>query len=201
MPRSKASASDNSKKAKAKASSTTGKKSNTRKRGSKPAAYIAAIVIIILIIAVAIFAAGLLNTGSNNSSSASFDAFMKNYNSAPRVNIFVTSYNGTVLSGTVSCATAIIEKLVASRTNHREASTIDLNIINETTCIRSTGLGNSTANYTTTTLQNCLNTSSTEPSIYINYSTNNVTIIKPDYLYISGDSLFLRECGLASEIS
>lgn len=180
---------------------TKTRKDDTKSRKGKGSGmkYIVSIIIIVLIIGVAIFASSFLNTpGTGNNS---FSVFEKNYDSAPRVNIFVAAYNGTVLSSTIGCATAVIEQLIASRANHRDAGTIDLNIINETSCIRSVGLGNTSRNYTVTSLQNCLNTSSTEPSLYINYSMTNVTIIKPEYMYISGSALFLRECGLASEFS
>ncbi len=168
-------------------------------KGPGKGKYIAGIVLVVVIIVVAIFASGLLTTMQPDNN---FNAFRQNFNSAPRVDIFVAAYNGTVLSGTISCATAVIEQIVASRTNHRNATTIDLNIINQTSCIRSRGLGGNSSNYTTTSLQNCLNSSSTEPTIYINYSTStNTTIIRPEYLYISGTDLFLRECGVASQIS
>jgi hypothetical protein len=170
-----------------------------KKGGSSYIKYLVSIVIIVAIIGVAIFASSLL--GPQGTGNNSFLMFQKNYDSASRVDIFVTSYNGTILSSTIGCATAVIEQLVANKQEHRNASTIDLNIINRTSCIRSKGLGTATANYTVTSLQNCLNTSSAEPSIYINYSTTNQTIIKPDYLYISGDAVFLQECGLASEFS
>jgi hypothetical protein len=173
------------------------KKEEAQKGGA--AKYVIAILIIVVIIGFALFAGVLLNPKSQNNSS--FNTFKENYDSAARVNIFVAGYNGTILSSTIGCATAIIEQTVASKTNHRNSSTIDLNIINQTSCIRSSGLGVIGANYITTSLQNCLNTSSTEPSIYINYSKQNTTIIRPDYLYVSGDALFLSECGLAPEIS
>jgi len=115
---------------------------------------------------------------------------------------FATAYNGTVESGTVGCATAIIEQIIANRTYHRNSSTIDFNIIaNQTSCIRTVGPGGKTSNTFVTSLQYCLNTTSTEPTIYINYSATNITIIRPDYLYMSGDLLFLRECGVAEQIS
>jgi hypothetical protein len=163
------------------------------------AKYVIAILIIVVIIIVALFAGVILNPKSPNNSS--FETFKKNYDSAARVNIFVAGYNGSILSSTIGCATAIIEQTVASKTNHRNSSTIDLNIINQTSCIRSKGLGVIGANYITTSLQNCLNTTATEPTIYINYSKQNTTIIRPEYLYVSGDALFLSECGLAPEIS
>ena len=158
--------------------------------------YAAAIIIIIAIIGFAIVAGSFGNNQTTN-----FNTFRNNFNSAPRVEIFITAYNGTVLSGTAGCATAIIEEIVASKTNHRNSTTIDFNIINQTSCVRESGLG-TRANYTNSTLQDCLNYINNYPTIYINYSsTANTTIIRPKYLYISGSSLFLRECGVASEIS
>lgn len=177
-------------------------KSEQQKKAKKPRMgwakykYIVGIIIIVAIIGVAIYANYYIIGNQSNK----FYIFQSNFNSAPRVAIFVTAYNGTVLSGTIGCATAIIEQVVASKTNHRDPSTIDLNIINQTSCISSTGLNGKT-NYTTTSVQNCLNISRTEPTIYINYSQANTTIISPDYLYISGTSTYLQMCGVASEIS
>lgn len=162
--------------------------------------YAAAVILVVVIIAIAIFSAGLLNEAPGVNTS--FVIFQKNFDSASRVDIFATAYNGTVESGTVGCATAIIEEIIANRTYHRDSNTIDFNIIaNQTSCIRTVGPGGKTSNTFVTSLQYCLNTTSTEPTIYINYSANNITIIRPDYLYISGDLLFLRECGVASQIS
>ncbi|MGI0100516.1 MAG: hypothetical protein ACREBH_02245 [Candidatus Micrarchaeaceae archaeon] len=166
-------------------------------------AYAVAIIIVVAVIAIAIFASGILNDiGGGQGPSSSFIAFKHNFDTAPRVDIFVAAYNGTVLSSTIGCATAVIEEVVGSKTNHRNASTIDLNIVNQTSCIRTRGLGgNVTANYTVESLQNCLNTSSHEPTLYINYSTKNKTVISPEYMYVSGSVIFLRECGIASQIS
>lgn len=173
-------------------------KKDTAEKAPGKAKYIVAIIFIVIIIGVAIFAGSTLSTQGNN-----FNAFKQNFDTAPRVDLFVAAYNGTVLSSTIGCATSIIEQIIASKTNHRAPSTIDFNIINKTSCIRSPGLSSnsSTSNYITTSLQNCLNTSNTEPSIFINYSSTNVTIIKPRSLYISGTLIFLRECGIASQLS
>ncbi len=182
------------------------KESAIRKERKRPpsvgigsiAKYVAAIVVVVAIIGAAIFA-GLLSIPSSQSN---FTTFRNNFNSAPRVAITVAAYNSTILSGTIGCATAIIEEVVASKTEHRNSSTIDLNIINQSSCITTRGLGGTnSSNYTTTSLQDCLNISRTEPTIYINYSTANRTIISPEYMYVSGNMLFLRECGVASQIS
>ncbi|MGD0728667.1 MAG: hypothetical protein ABR981_01160 [Candidatus Micrarchaeaceae archaeon] len=174
------------------------KKEDTKKP-SPNLKYVAAIVIIIIILAFAILFA---QTSSSNNQNSNFSAFKHNFETAPRVDIFSTAYNGTVESGTVGCATAIIIQIISNKTNHRNASTIDYNIINNTKCIRSVGLGNiNSSKVYNTSLQNCLNTTKGEPTIYINYSKTNSTIIKPNYMYISGTQLFLSECGVASQIS
>ena len=164
------------------------------------AKYAAAILLVVIIIGAAIFAGAYFNQGG---SGGNFETFKGNFNSAPRVALLVTGYNGTVLSGTVGCATAIIQEVVANKVAHRNASTIDYGILNQTSCIEVKGLtATATSNYSTTSVQNCLNLTKSEPTIFINYSTKgNTTIIKPNYLYIAGTYKFLRECGVASQIS
>lgn len=135
-------------------------------------------------------------------STVSFETFLNNFNSAQRIAIYATAYNGTILSSTVGCATAIIQKIVGSQQMHRDSSTIDFYVINETTCTYAeNGLGHQTNGYITTPVSNCLNVSRSETTIYINYSSTNITIIKPNYLYFSGDQLFLSQCGIAEQLS
>lgn len=171
------------------------------KRTPFRAKYLVAIIIVVAIIGAAIFAGSFINQNQGGS----FNTFKSNFNAAPRVAITVTAYNGTVLSGTVGCATAIIIQIASSQQNHRNISTIDFNeIANQTSCIMVRGFsGNGpNPNFTITSVQNCINITNAEPSIYINYSSSsNTTIIKPRLLYIAGTSTFLRQCGVASEIS
>lgn len=157
----------------------------------------------VAVVIVAIAVAGIaLYINNNSGSSGSFSAFKSSFQAAPRVAIFATAYNGTVLSGTVGCSTAIIESVVGSRTSHRNASTIDFYIINRTSCtFLKYGLGSKSSNYTTTALSNCTGTMAREPTVYINYSTGApITTIQPKYLYISGNQTFLSECGVASQL-
>jgi hypothetical protein len=156
---------------------------------------IAAAITFVAVVAISYFVMGGF---FNPNHSGSFAVFKSNFDSAPRVAIYATSYNGTVMSSTVGCATAIIENIVANAQAHRNSSTIDFFIVNQTRCLYVAGLGNS--NGTETSLGSCLNMSGSEPTIYINYSRANMTTIKPRYLYTSGDSLFLNECGIATEL-
>jgi len=160
--------------------------------------YVIGIIFVVIIIGIAIFASSFFAQNSP----VGFDTFKNNFNSAPRVDIMIAGSNGTVLSSTVGCATAVIQQIIASKANHRDSSTIDFTIINQTSCIRTTGLGSrTTPNYTTVSLQSCLDLAKKEPTIFINYSTTNKTVINPSYLYIAGTKTFLLQCGVASQIS
>ena len=157
---------------------------------------VVAAIAFVVIVAVSYLVARGLNFNPNPSSD--FSTFKANFDSAPRIAIYATAYNGTVMSSTIGCATEIIENIVANAQFHRNSSTIDFFIINQTRCTYVSGLGAS--NGTETSLGSCLNMSGSEPTIYINYSRVNVTTIRSRYLYTSGDRLFLSECGLATEL-
>ncbi|HVC58637.1 MAG TPA: hypothetical protein VND15_04145 [Candidatus Acidoferrales bacterium] len=183
----------------AKKVSTKNKGAPKGKRGG--AVKIAAAVVAIVIIAAAGFEIYTYLTANAAQQSASFSTFESNFNSAPRVAIFATAYNGTVLSSTVGCATAVIVQIVGSQAHHRDPGTIDYFVINKTSCVYAAGgLGKPTSNYTTTSLQHCLNVTGTEPTIYLNYTATNTTIIRPEYFYTSGNAAYLAQCGIANEL-
>ncbi len=159
-----------------------------------------AAVAIVLVIAAAIITIIYMSQPPN------FSEFKTAFTSASQVAIFAR-YNGTLLgvggSSAVSCATAVIEQL------HRVPSTINFFVVNQTSCTFATrGLGanntasSNTVNITTTTsMDRCVNMSKGMPTLYINYSTENETIVGRGTLYISGDLLFLRECGIAVQLT
>lgn len=159
--------------------------------------YIAVIGIVVVIVVIA----GAAVYGLNSTKPTDFSTFRSNFNSASRVGIYTTGYNGTALSSTIGCATAVIESIVGSQTYHRNASTIDLFVLNQTDCVFENGISGTVGNYTFNSIGNCLNVSKAEPSIFINYSQVNSTVIRPKALYISGDEQFLGLCGVATEIT
>ena len=73
-------------------------------------------------------------------------------------------------------------------------------IANSTSCLSPNGALGSANGTKISSLSSCLAISQHEPSVFINYSTINSTSIKTGNLYTSGDSLFLSECGVASEL-
>jgi hypothetical protein len=174
----------------------------SKKESKLSDAQLYAVVAIAVVIAAAIIAIIYV------SQPPSFSEFKSSFVSASQVAIFAM-YNGTHLgiggSSAASCATAVIEQL------HRAPSTINFFEVNQTSCTFATsGLGaNSTsssnsvsANYTTTTgIGRCINMSRGMPTLYINYSTENETVIGRGTLYVSGNLLFLRECGIAVQLT
>ena len=157
----------------------------------------AVIVIAVLVIAAALGIAAYTYGGGQGS----FQSFQSAFYSAPRVGIYVTYTNGTAFSYSSGCAYSIIQRIIASRTHHRNASTIDFLIIaNSTSCLGPDGALGSSNGTKITPLPECLAVSAHEPSIFINYNMTNSTSIRSGNLYTSGDALFLSECGVASEL-
>lgn len=156
------------------------------------------LVLVLLIIIIAGIAYSFMYTpiiGGN------INTFKNSFATAQRVAIYAMGYNGTALSSTSGCATFIIESIVSSRQNHRNASTIDYYVLNRTNCVYSSApLGSISSNYIITSQQNCLNASTVEPSIFINYSQSNTTLIQGNRLYVSGNKLFLAQCGIAQSL-
>ena len=153
---------------------------------------VAAAVIIILVVAIA----AVLFVLVPNVSGVSFQAFKLNFNAAPRVALAVTFHNQTQYEDTVPCYTTMLE--IIGRT--RNASSIDFYLLNSTTCTYlSQGLGSARGAVKTSNASSCLSTAYSEPSIFLNYSSNNYTRITPDHIYISADSAYLASCPIAAE--
>ncbi len=160
---------------------------------------------VLLFIVVAVFAiAGGLVYGLNRAQqSTSISTFENNFDAAPRVALLVTAYNGLALAATVGCATNLIEQLAATHGSaHRDTSTIDFYVINQSACVYSPyGLGSSYINYSKASPSQCLSMSANEPRIFINFSSANQTMITPTALYVMGDVDYLTQCGVAAELT
>ncbi len=159
------------------------------------------VIIFMVIIVVAI--AGALVYGLNRSSQTqtSITVFENNFNAAPKVAILVTAFNATTLASSTGCATALIEELTATHGSaHKNASDISFYVINSTKCLYAPQLGLGQT-YLNSTPAGCVNMSRSVPSIFINYSKTNSTVITPEALYVSGTGALLTQCGVASEIT
>ncbi len=176
------------KKGKNAAARTQERKGSQPKAGGRRAIYAAAFILIVVIIV----AGGLVYGLRNASGQASFQQFQGNFNAAPRVAIYEQYSNPSTYPYVIACGDSIIEQLGVSGV--RNTSTIDFFVeTNATSCINKNG--------TNIGLRACMNYSAKEPSIFVNYSSSNSTIIKPDALYVTGDAKFLSECGIASSIT
>lgn len=165
-------------------------------RQGQSGTYIIAIAVFVVAVAAAYLAISALFGGSGGSNS-SLGAFKSAYAAAPRVAIYASDYSGSLgLTGT--CADALITSTV--QYGRRNSSTIDYFVVNGTSCTYAVNLGSASFNSVATAIGRCLNMSKAEPTVYINYSATNTTVIKPDYLYTAGDGSFLARCGIAAEL-
>ncbi|MCL5440986.1 MAG: hypothetical protein M1448_03870 [Candidatus Marsarchaeota archaeon] len=159
---------------------------------------IAAYVVVAIVVVSVIY---LYLSHLGNSSSSNFLSFKSAFNSAPHVGIYVAYLNGTTFSYTMGCATTLIEELTANRTTHRVPNTINFYVINGTSCIYSNGLGNPSSNYSNLSSSGCISFSKSVPSIFINYTAENNTVVSGKDLYFSGSTKYLSECGIAYEVT
>ena len=165
-------------------------KDGEKKIDSKQVMQIAVPFAIVAIIAVVLYFvyANYLNTP--------FSTFQRNYDSASRVALAVTYGNVTQYSAEAGCSQYLIQTIAGTR----NASTIDFFILNRTMCYYSpTGLGHA-INISTVPASQCLGYARSEPSIFLNYSNNNSTVITPYHLYASGNAAYMAKCGIAVEI-
>jgi hypothetical protein len=155
--------------------------------------YLYSVVAAIVIIAAAV----ILFLGTSKLSTASFSSFKQNFNSAPRVSIVVYYQNATSYGQEVICSTDLIEILAS----HRAPSTIEFFTIENNTCSYiPNGLG-APGNVITNSTAACLKTVAAEPSISLNYSATNSTVITSDSLNIHGNAAYMASCPIAVDLS
>ncbi len=163
-------------------------------------------VALFIIIIIAIVVAAILASGypGGQSASGSFQQFMSNFNSAPRVAIYETDYviapNQTGLQYTVRCGSDIMQAI--GRNLHRNSSTEDVYTLNETACIINKNPGLPSSSVVNSSAASCLSSLGSVPSIFINYSAVNSTTVTDNnnVLAVSGDAQFLLRCGVQSSL-
>lgn len=154
------------------------------------------LTIYVLLIMAALLIIGIVSL-SGSLSNVSFSSFKQNFNSAQRV-AFVVYYNNASTYGLETiCATDTVEVL----SSKRSPSTIDFFTLQSNNCTYiPNGLGH-IGNVLTTNSSSCLSTAASEPSIYLNYSNTNSTVITPYHLKIYGNSGYMRSCPLAVDLT
>lgn len=157
----------------------------SRSERKKPNRYAYAAVAIVVIAVAAASAYVFLST----SASVPFSTFKSGFQSAPRVGVVATYSNQSQYAAESPCFTSIIQVIARSR----KASTIDFFIINQQndSCIYSaTGLGGSISTAVTNS-SHCIGIAESEPSIFLNYSTQNSTHITSSRMYVYGNSRYM----------
>jgi len=169
--------------------SSSEKAAGEKKNRGKGLEYLFVLLVILAIIIIAYLA-------FSNFLLTPFSTFASNFHAAPRVALVVFFSNESEYISEYSCFTKMIESIAYTR----NATTIDFFIINGTTCTYpSTGLGKP-IQIATTDASKCLSVAKAEPSIFLNYSITNRTIITPYHLYIYGNNAYMNACPIASDL-
>jgi uncharacterized integral membrane protein len=167
------------------------KEHEEKRSGSNLVTYLIIVVVIALILCLFYFVA-------TNYISTPFSTFKSNFISAPRVAVVVGYSSDAQRVNETPCFTNMIQYIATTR----NASTIDFFIINQSneTCIYSpTGLGHQIS-IATKSANSCLSVARSEPSVFLNYSGTNYTMITLSHLYIYADSGYLASCPIATEL-
>lgn len=129
--------------------------------------------------------------------SVPFSTFKNNFRSANRIALLVTYYNSSQYAYESQCFSTLIQAIAYTR----NASTIDFYLLNQTNCTFSpNGLGHE-LNVVTKPSSYCLNSARSEPSISLNYSPTNYTIIRAYKLYVYGNKEYMAKCPIAVDMS
>jgi len=181
---------NNKKEAKRISSKAKVSESNKSKGKSRTIQYVEALAVMIAILLIAYFA-------FSNFLITPFSTFASNFHSSPRVAVAVTFVNESEYVAEYPCFTKLIESIAYTR----NATTIDFFLLNSTNCTYPiSGLGKPTQ-IGTTSKAKCLAVAKSEPSIFMNYSSYNNTIITPYHLYIYGNSGYMSSCPIAAELT
>ena len=171
---------------------SAGKKKAAAKKSGVPYLYIAVAVIVIV-------AALFLLKGPLVGSSVPFSTFKSTFQSAPRVGIIATFSNQSQYENESPCFTSLIQVVARAR----KASTIDFFIVNQanSTCTYSnTGLGGAIS-LSTSNSSYCIGIARSEPSLFLNYSASNSTMITRSGMFVYGNSKYMASCPIEVEMN
>ncbi len=129
--------------------------------------------------------------------SVPFSTFKANYLAAPRVAIVTVDLNASQFAIVSSCATQIVQVTARSR----NATTIDFYVLNQTRCIYPAGGLGHTLSLLNNTIGYCINATKSEPTIFMNYSAVNRTVINAGSFYIYGNAQYFSQCPAVVDLS
>ncbi len=168
-------------------------KKEAEKKESKKSKRLSYLIVAMIIVIIAVGVYYVLT----NYVSTPFSTFKSNFIAAPRVALVVSYKTINEYSNESVCFPQILQYVAHTR----NASTIDFFIVNQSnaTCIYQVG-GLGHINIATKSASACLSVARSEPSIFLNYSSGNYTVINLFHLYVSGDSHYMTSCPIAAEL-
>ena len=134
--------------------------------------------------------------------SQQFQTFKSNFNSAKNVSIYLNYTNQSAYPSQIACASDLIQELTGPTQIHRNANTINYDVLYNNSCVYNPGgLGTVVKNYSYVSKSQCLSMGAGQPAIFISYSSVNSTIINGNNFYLSGNAKFLALCGISYQIT
>jgi len=129
--------------------------------------------------------------------SVPFSTFKQNFDAAQRVAVVLTYGNQSQFVAESQCATQVIQLLAHSR----NATTIDFYILNQTMCTYPKGGLGHEVTILNDTPGNCLAMVGPEPTIFLNHSATNYSVVTAYRLYTYGNPAFMLGCPIAISLS
>ncbi|VVB76783.1 Uncharacterised protein [uncultured archaeon] len=155
------------------------------------------LTLLIVVVAAAVFALFYFVVLPSSLLTVPFTTFKDNYVSAPRVAILANTYfNGNDSAASLQCFARVAQ--VTAFTRNR--TTMDLFVLNRTNCTFSPA-GAASLNLTIRPISYCLEKAQSEPSIFLNYSSSNYTVVRAYGLHVYGNAAYMQSCPLAVDIS
>lgn len=128
--------------------------------------------------------------------SVPFSTFKANFDSAPRVAVFVTYQNQTQYQLESHCSSWLVQSISSSRN-----VSMDFYLLNQTNCtFSSTGIGHLLNGIVTKQASYCQALEGAEPSILLNYAPVNITLVRANQLTIYGNAAYMASCPIAVNI-
>jgi len=171
---------------------TEGKSESTKRNASHNATLLAVSLIVVLVIVIAATLVVLLSRPG-----VPFSTFKSNFYSASNVAIVATYANESQYIAESACFPTLREIV----SEHRNASTVLFFLINasNSTCTFSPTI--SPISIETKPASYCLSIANSEPSIFLNYSSTNSSIITAYRLKVFGNAQYMQQCPIAIDMS
>jgi len=164
-------------------------KDEKREKTYKKEAVIALAIVLAGVVVFAVFALLLSKPG------VPFTTFKSNFYAAPKAAIVVVFRNESEFVSESACFPLLREAI------HKNLSSVSLFLINasNSTCIFSPNVTPITLQYKPASY--CISIANSEPSIFLNYSSINASIVTAYKLVVLGNAEYMAQCPIAVDMS